>query len=54
MTSGEGVVDVHADGVAAEAPPIGEPVGLDDDVAEVDVAEDSHDAKAESLGEEFD
>ena len=32
---------MHADGVAAEAAPIGELFGLDDDVAEVDFAEDS-------------
>ena len=36
---GQGVVEVHADGVAAEASPVGELLGLDDDVAEVDVAE---------------
>ena len=30
---------MHADGVAAEAPPVGELLGFDDDVAEVDVAE---------------
>ena len=29
---------MHADGVAAEAPPIGKPVGFDDDVAEVHMA----------------
>lgn len=34
------VVVVHADGVGAEAAPVGEAPGLDDDVAEVDGAED--------------
>ena len=33
------LVEMHADGVAAEAAPVGELLGFDDDVAEVDVAE---------------
>ena len=37
---GSHVVEVHADGVGAEAVPVGEVVGFDDDVAEVDAAED--------------
>ena len=43
---GQRLVEVHADGVAAEAPPVGELVGFDDDVAEMDVAED-----VEAMGE---
>ncbi len=39
---GHGLVQMHADGVAAEAPPVGEPFGLDDDVAEMDAAENVH------------
>ena len=48
---GEAVVEVHADGVAAEPPPVGELLGLDDDVAEVDVAEHrrpGHDPKTDA------
>ena len=40
------LVEVHADGVTAEASPVGEFVGLDDDVAEVDVAEDVRHGRA--------
>jgi hypothetical protein len=36
----EGFVQVHADGVAAEASPVGELVGFDDDVAQVNIPED--------------
>lgn len=36
---GQCLVDVHADGVAAETPPVSELLRLDDDVAEVDIAE---------------
>ena len=39
---GHGLVEMHADGVVAEAPPVGKPLGLDDDVAEMDAAEDVH------------
>ena len=35
-------VAVHADGVLAEAPPVGEPVGLDHQIAQVRLAEDVH------------
>src|SRR5919206_4004053 len=38
--TGVEVVAVHADGVGAEAAPVGEPFGLDDDGAEVDDSED--------------
>ena len=46
---GQRVVDVHADRVATEASPVGEPLGLDDDVAEVDVAEHRGGAHGRSL-----
>ncbi|SKW01390.1 Uncharacterised protein [Mycobacteroides abscessus subsp. abscessus] len=36
---GLGFIQVHADGVASESAPVGEPVRFDDDIAEVDVAE---------------
>ena len=42
MVSARRVVEVHADGVTAESSPVGELLGLDDDVAEMDVAEDAH------------
>ena len=45
---GQRLVEVHADGVAAEASPVAELVGLDDDVAEVDVAEDVRHGRASS------
>ena len=47
---GEAVVEMHADGVAAEPPPVGELLGLDDDVAEVDVAEDVMHERASTPG----
>ena len=40
VTSVVELVDVQADGVGAEALPVGEPVGLDHEVAELDRAED--------------
>jgi hypothetical protein len=43
---GEGFVDIHADGVTAEATPVGESVGLDDDVAEMNVAEEVRHGRA--------
>ena len=48
---GQSLVEMHADGVAAEPPPVGEPVGLDDDVAEVDVSE--HDAGRHGANVDF-
>ena len=47
---GQRLVDVHADGVAAEPSPVGELLGLDDDVPEVDVAEDVSHGRASSRG----
>ena len=47
---GKGFVEVHADGVAAEAPPVGEPLGFDDDVAEVHVAEDASHGRVSNPG----
>src|ERR1700733_2801462 len=40
---------MHANGVAAESAPVGESARLDDDVAEVNVAEDRHESNAEGL-----
>ena len=45
---GQCLVEVHADGVAAEAAPVAELVGLGDDVAEVDVAEEVSHGRASS------
>ena len=47
---GEGLIEVHADGVAAEAPPVRELLGFDDDVAEVHVAEDASHGRVSNPG----
>jgi hypothetical protein len=46
----EGLVDVHADGVATETPPVAELLGFDGDVAEVHVSEDVRHAPASNRG----
>ncbi|STZ73112.1 Uncharacterised protein [Mycolicibacterium fortuitum] len=42
------IVDVHADAVAAETPPITELLGFDDHVSEVDIAEHARHERASS------
>jgi hypothetical protein len=37
--TGQGLVEVHPDGVSAEPSPVGELLGLDHDITEVDLAE---------------
>jgi hypothetical protein len=45
---GQHLVEVHADGVAAKTAPLAELAGLDDDVAEVDAAENIRHGRASS------
>src|SRR3984885_3167112 len=44
---GAGIVDMHADGVVTETPPVGKPLVLNDDIAQVDAAKDVHRSKTD-------
>ena len=49
---GQGLVQVHADRIAAEPPPLGELFGVDDDIAEMNAAEDVHRVENRRFAEE--